>query len=149
MIYSNNPFEVLRSMTEPKGSTKRSSHFSPKKLFMGQIHNLPKIYATSYFMIHFIDICDMLTNMMGCNKQVNVTFKFTKIFHIGENWQFGVNLAQDFATLHLKMWSTFFFVLFCLRYFSMIGHNKFTKAISRQSSPKNFNLGQIDKMLFS
>ena len=73
---------------------------------MGQMDNLiklPQIYATSYFMIHFIDICDMLTNMMGCNKQVNVTFKFTKIFYIGENWQFGTNLAQDFATLHLKM----------------------------------------------
>ena len=73
---------------------------------MGQMNNLiklPQIYATLYFMIHSIDICDMLTNMMGCNKQVNVTFKFRKIFPFEENWHFGPNLAQDFATLHLKM----------------------------------------------
>ena len=55
---------------------------------MGQMNNLmklPQIYATLYFMIHAIDICDMLTNMMGCNKQVSVTFNFTKIFPFGEN----------------------------------------------------------------
>ena len=46
---------------------------------MDNLIKLPQIYATSYFMIHSIDICDMLTNMMGCNKYVNVTFKFTKI----------------------------------------------------------------------
>ena len=73
---------------------------------MGQMDNLiklPQIYANLYFMVHSIDISDMLTNMMGCNKWVNVTFKFTKIFPFGENWQFGQNLAQDFATLNLKM----------------------------------------------
>ena len=70
MIYSNNLFEVLRCMIEHKNSTKKAV-ICPKKLFMGQMDNLielPQIYATSYFMIHFIDICDMLTNMMGCNK---------------------------------------------------------------------------------
>ena len=38
---------------------------------MGKMDNLiklPQIYATSYFRINSIDICDMLTNMMGCNK---------------------------------------------------------------------------------
>ena len=71
MIYSNILFEVLRTMIEYKRLTKRSSHLPQKKLFMGQMDNLiklPQIYATSYLMIHFIDICDMLTNMMGCNK---------------------------------------------------------------------------------
>ena len=73
---------------------------------MGQMDNLIKlaqIYATSYFMIHSIDIFDMLTNMMGCNKSVNLTFKFSKIFPFEENSQFEPNLAQDFATFHLKM----------------------------------------------
>ena len=35
---------------------------------MGNLIKLPQIYATSYFMIDSIDICDMLTNMMGCNE---------------------------------------------------------------------------------
>ena len=38
---------------------------------MGQMDNLiklPQIYATSYFMTHCVDICDVLTNMMGWNK---------------------------------------------------------------------------------
>ena len=32
-----------------------------------------------------------------------------------------------------------------LRYFIMTGHNKYTKVISWQSSPKKIFLGQIDK----
>ena len=119
MIYSNNLFEVLRSMIEHKRPTKRSSHFSKKKLLVGQMDNLiklPQIYGTSYFRINSIDICDMLTNMMGCNKQVNVIFNFAKIFPFGENWQFGPNLAQDFTTLHYKMiyivfWRVFWDIL--------------------------------------
>ena len=52
---------------------------------MDNLIKLPQIYATSYFMIHSIDICDMLTNMIGCNKYVNVTFKSTKISPLGKN----------------------------------------------------------------
>ena len=63
---------------------------------MDNFIKLPQIYATSNFIIHSIDICDMSTYMMWCNKQVNVTFKFTEIFPFGENWHFGPNLAQDF-----------------------------------------------------
>ena len=88
---------------------------------MGQMNNLiklPQIYATLYFMIHSIDICDMLTNMMGCNKQVNVTFKFTK------NWaKFGPRFWNITSQVMI-------YVFFSWRYFSMIGHNKYTKAIS-------------------
>ena len=83
---------------------------------MDNLIKLPQIYATSYFMIHSIDICDMLTNLKGFNKQVNVTFKFTKIFPFGENWQFGPYLAQDLR-----------------------------KAISWKSAPQNFILRQINK----
>ena len=49
---------------------------------------------------YFIDICQMLSSLMGYNRQINVTFKFTKKFFFGENWQFGPTSAQDYATLY-------------------------------------------------
>ena len=45
----------------------------------------------------------MLSNIMGYNTYMNVTFKFTKQFPLGENWKFGSNWAQDYETLHLMM----------------------------------------------
>ena len=54
-------------------------------------------------MIYSIDICEMLSSIMGYNMYINVTFKFTKKFPFGEKWQFGPNLAQDYEILHLLM----------------------------------------------
>ena len=73
MIYSNILFEMLRNVNDrtKKKVNKKKQSFIPQKLLMGQMDNLiksPQIYATLYFMIHSIDICDMLTKLMGCNK---------------------------------------------------------------------------------
>ena len=73
---------------------------------MRQMDNLDQIapnYATSYFMIHSIDNCEMLSIIIGCNTQINVTFKFTKKLPFEENWRFGPNLTQDYATLYLTI----------------------------------------------
>ena len=73
MIYSNILFEMLRNVNDrtKKKVNKKKQSFILQKLLMGQMDNLiksPQIYATLYFMIHSIDICDMLTNLMGWNK---------------------------------------------------------------------------------
>ena len=135
MIYSNNLFEVLRSMRSHRTQkvNKKNQSFFPKKLLMGKMDNLiklPQIYATSYFMTHSIDICDMLINMMRCNKKVNVTFKFTKyslLGKIGNSGQIWSKILQHYISrCDLRLLFSFRF----LRYFSMIGHNRYTKAIS-------------------
>ena len=68
MMYSKNLFEMLSSMTENKRSTKSKSHFSQKKLLMQQMGNLDQIapnLCNSDFTIHSIDICEMLTSILG------------------------------------------------------------------------------------
>ena len=109
LIYSNNHFEMLSCMIGHKRSRKSKRRFSQKnswdKLQSVIWIKLPQIYATSYLMIYSTNICEMLTNMMWCNRYKNVTFEFIKIFPFGENWQFSPNLAQDYATLQSMMWS--------------------------------------------
>ena len=68
MMYYKNLFEMLSSMTENKSSTKSDSHFSPKKTLMQQMGNLDQIapnLCNSDLTIHSIDICEMLTSILG------------------------------------------------------------------------------------
>ena len=107
LIYSNNHFEMLSCMIGHKRSRKSKRRFSQKnswdKLQSVIWIKLPQIYATSYLMIYSANICEILTNIMVCNRQKNVIFKLPEIFPFGENWQFGPNLAQDHATLHFMI----------------------------------------------
>ena len=73
---------------------------------MGQVGNLdqiPQIYATLYLTIQSIHICEMLSTIIRYNRKINVTFKLTRRFPFEENWQFRPHLAYDYATLHLMM----------------------------------------------
>ena len=68
MMYYKNLFEMLSSMTENESSTKSDSHFSPKKTLMQQMGNLDQIapnLCNSDFTIYSIDICEMLTSILG------------------------------------------------------------------------------------
>ena len=66
---------------------------------MGNLDQIAPNYAALYLMIHSIDICEMLSIIMGYNTQI--TFKFTKKFPFGEKWQFGPNSTQDYEILHV------------------------------------------------
>ena len=63
-------------------------------------------------MIHSNDICEMLSSIMGYNRQIIMTFKFTRKISFRKNVQFGPNLVHDYASLHLMIWSTEFFEIF-------------------------------------
>ena len=68
MMYSKNLFEMLSSMTENKMLREALLHFSQKNFLCNKWViwiKLPKIYAILNLMIHFINICEMLTSMMG------------------------------------------------------------------------------------
>ena len=68
MMYSKNLFEILSSMTENKSSRKTLLHFSQKNSLCNKWViwiKLPKIYAIPNLMIHFVNICEMSTGMMG------------------------------------------------------------------------------------
>ena len=83
-------------------------------------------------MIHSNDICEMLCSIMGYNRQIIVTFKFTKKITFGKNEQFGPNLPHYYASLYLMIWST--------EFFQMFQHDraqKEDKSNIRQFPPKN------------
>ena len=84
--------------------------FNPKKL-MEQGSNFDQIASNLSNFVSHDPLYQSLLNVklqtgVQCNNintNVNVTFKLAKKLSFGQNWQFGSNLAQDYATIYLMI----------------------------------------------